>query len=88
MYIISVEGMEDGAYAVQNENGDKVVFFFEELDDAKRYAMMLEEDQHPSMCVLEVNSKRAVEVCEKTGVKYTIITGNDIVIPPSEDDYI
>lgn len=89
MYIITVEGMEDdGAYAVENTKGVKVVFFFEELDDAERYAMMLEEDGHPEMHVLEVNAKNAIHVCEKSGINYTVITSNDIVIPPTDDDFI
>ena len=29
----------DGAYAVQDNQGDKVLFLFEEEDDAERYAM-------------------------------------------------
>jgi len=34
----------EGAYAVHDENGDKVLFMFESQDDAERYAMMVEED--------------------------------------------
>jgi hypothetical protein len=89
MYIITVEGMEDeGAYAVENNKGEKVVFFFEEIDDAQRYAILLEGDGHPEMHVLEVNPKHAIDVCEQTGIKYTVITSNDIVIPPTDDDFI
>ena len=43
MHIITVKGMKDeGAYAVLNEYGEKIVFMFEQKDDASRYAMMLE----------------------------------------------
>ena len=87
MYIITVEGMEDeGAYAVHNEFGEKVVFLFEEKDDAYRYALQLEADDHPSMTVVEVNDKLAVGACEQASIKYTIISEDDIVVPPPEND--
>ena len=42
MFIITIEGMEDeGAFAVKDAMGDKVVFLFEEEDDAMRYAIQL-----------------------------------------------
>ena len=43
MYLLTLKTRkEDGAYAVQDSQGDKVLFLFEEEDDAERYAMMLE----------------------------------------------
>ena len=43
MFIITVEGMEnEGAFAVKDSIGDKVVFLFEEEDDAMRYSIQLE----------------------------------------------
>ena len=36
----------EGAYAVHDENGDKVLFMFESHDDAQRYAMMVDEDEN------------------------------------------
>ena len=46
MFILTVEGKEDkGAYSVVNDTGDKILYLFEEEDDATRYAMQL-EDEH------------------------------------------
>ena len=46
MYLLTLKTRkEDGAYAVQDSHGDKVLFLFEEEDDAERYAMMLEDDE-------------------------------------------
>ena len=46
MYLLTLKTRkEDGAYAVQDRHGDKVLFLFEEEDDAERYAMMLEDDE-------------------------------------------
>ncbi|MDP6304223.1 MAG: DUF3110 domain-containing protein, partial [Candidatus Nitrosopelagicus sp.] len=46
MYLLSLKGSRDeGAYAVQDNHGHKVLFLFEEEDDAVRYAMMLEDQE-------------------------------------------
>ena len=73
---------DDGAYAVLNEFGEKIVFMFENQDDANRYAMLLEEQGDPPMEVVEVKDRVAIGACERTGTKYTIIRNDDIVIPP------
>ena len=87
MFIITLRGMEDaGAYSVKDELGDKVVFMFEEEDDADRYAMMMKEDGDKDMVVIEVQDSVAITACERGKVRYTIITKNDIVIPPQSDD--
>ena len=39
MYILTISGQEEeGAYAVEDDYGDKTLFFFQEEDDAERYA--------------------------------------------------
>ena len=87
MFIITVEGMEDeGAFAVKDASGEKVVFLFTEEDDAYRYALQLEANDSPDMTVVEVQDSVAVHACEKAGVRYTIITEEDIVVPPPEED--
>ena len=84
MYILTIDGREDeGAYSVVNEDGDHVLYIFEKEDDAIRYAMMLEESRdYPDMHVMEVEPKAMISLCETHGYEYTIITPNDIVIPP------
>ena len=85
MYILTIYGKEkEGAYSVQNEDGDHVLYLFQDKDDANRYAMLLEEeDTFPEMNVLEVDHDMMASVCETHGYEYTVITPNDIVIPPS-----
>jgi hypothetical protein len=86
MYILTVEGREnEGAYSVVNECGEKVLYIFEDIDDAERYAMMLEENDFPEISVVEVDDKLIVKTCEAYDYQYTIITPNDIVIPPDTD---
>lgn len=87
MYIITVEGKEEeGAYSVTNEDGDQVLYLFQEEDDAVRFAMMLEEkDGYPSMHVIEVEADAILKACEIYGYPHFIFTPHDIVIPPEED---
>jgi len=83
MHIITVKGMKDeGAYAVLNPYGEKVVFLFQDRDDAERYALMLEDNGDPEMDVIEVKDNVAIGACVRTGTRYTVISSDDIVIPP------
>jgi hypothetical protein len=88
MYILTIDGLEDqGAFSVADEDGDKVLYMFEEEDDASRYAMLLEEDGYPELNVMEVDDELIFHVCEINEHKYTVITPNDIVVPPIKQDY-
>ena len=90
MFILTVKGKEtEGAYSVIDEEGENILYLFQEEDDAVRYAMMLEEEGSPEMHVIEIEDEVMVKTCEMHGYEYTIITPDDIVIPPSLDhDFI
>ena len=92
MFILTVEGKErEGAYSVANDLGEKVLYIFEEEDDATRYAMMLEEENYPDMTLLEIEDEVIIKTCEQNGYHYTIITPNDIIVPPDvtvKNDFI
>ena len=88
MYLLTLrDKREEGAYAVDDGYGDKVLFLFEEEDDAERYAMMLEleKDGDKEMDVIEVDDDLAIKTCKMHNYKYAVITPNDIVIPPKHD---
>lgn len=85
MYLLTLKGRkEDGAYAVSDKYGEKVLFFFEDQDDAFRYALMLEDDEDydKEMEVIEVDDDLAIKTCKAYNYKYAVITPNDIVVPP------
>lgn len=83
MFLLTLKDKkDDGAYAVQDQYGNKVLFLFEEEDDATRYAMMIEDQEDQEMDVVEVDSELAIKTCRMYNYKYSIITPNDIVIPP------
>ena len=48
-----------------------------------RFAMMLEDEGYPEMHVMEVEDAIMIKTCEMHGYNYTVITEDDIVIPPS-----
>jgi len=90
MFILTINGKEtEGAYSVIDDEGENILYLFEEEDDAVRYAMMLEEDGSPEMHVIEIEDDIMIRTCEMHGYQYTVITPNDIVIPPKIDhDFI
>jgi hypothetical protein len=79
---------EEGAYAVKDKHGSKVLFMFEEEDDALRYAQLLELDHGVEMSTIEIDRDIAIKACEMYNYNYSVITPNDIVIPPAVDDNI
>ena len=83
MFLLTLKDRkDDGAYAVQDPYGHKVLFLFEEEDDATRYALMLEDQEDAEMDVVEVDAELAIKTCKMYNYKYSIITSDDIVIPP------
>ena len=85
MYILTVKDREDdGAYSVTNEQGVKVLYIFEEEDDATRFSIMLEDNDYPEMNVMEVEDELILRTCDIHNYKYSIITPNDMVIPPKD----
>ena len=90
MYLLTLKTRrEDGAYAVQDRHGDKVLFLFEEEDDAERYAMMMnDEEDNASLNVIEIEDGLAIRTCKMYNYKYAVITPNDIVVPPPKNDNV
>ena len=90
MFLLTLRGKkDDGAYAVQDNFGDKVLFLFEQEDDAVRYAMMMREiagDEETPMDVVEVDGELAIRTCNVYNYKYAVITPNDFVMPPKNDN--
>ena len=86
MYLLTLKDKrETGVYGVEDKTGHKVLFLFEQEDDAERYAMMLMDDEDNSdMIVIEIDDDLALRTCKVNNYKYAIITENDIIIPPKK----
>ena len=83
MFILTIHGKEnEGAYSVEDDGGDQILYLFQDEDDAMRYAMMLENNGSPDMHVIEVEDEVMIRTCEIHDYRYAIITPNDIVVPP------
>ena len=91
MFLLSLQHRkDDGAFAVQDSNGDKVLFLFEEEDDAERYKLMLQDeeiDTERTMEIIEVADDLAIKTCSMYNYKYAVITPDDLVIPNSNDKF-
>tara|TARA_B100000900_G_scaffold289859_1_gene248715 strand:+ start:201 stop:485 length:285 start_codon:yes stop_codon:yes gene_type:complete len=89
MYLLTLKHRkDDGAYAVQDIEGDKVLFLFQQEDDAARYAMMLENQDMKhlkKMEIIEVDDDLAIKTCTMYNYKYAVITPDDLVIPLNND---
>ncbi len=90
MYLLTLKDKrDDGAYAVLNRYGEKVLFMFEEEDDAERYAMMMnDEEENAALNVIEIEDALAIRTCKMYNYKYAVITPNDIVVPPPKNDNV
>ncbi len=90
MYLLTLKDRrDDGAYAVLNRYGEKVLFMFEEEDDAERYAMMIgDQEDNADLNVVEIDDSLAIMTCKRYNYKYAVITSNDIVVPPPKNDNV
>jgi|TARA_B100000282_G_scaffold158555_1_gene114547 hypothetical protein len=86
MYILTLSpDGEEGAFTVVDDDGEEMLYLFEEKDDATRFAIQLEatEEDDVSVDVVEVDDEMIIKVCEFNETNYSIITKNDIVTPPN-----
>lgn len=87
MFILCLKGKEDeGAYAISNNYGERILLMFEEEDDAERYIGMLEADDFPTLVSVKVDPESMINMCEKTGYEFQIISPDELLIPPSHNE--
>ena len=88
MWLLTEEGRREGAYAVKDSIGDKVLLLFQSEDHPVIYKLQLADGEHIDMEVVEVDEDVAIKACEMYNYKYSVITTNDFVIPPLQDDSV
>ena len=73
-----------GVYAVRDDNTvDRVVQIFVDKDDAVRYYEMLKDNDYPRKLRIKFMEEDDVKFsCKNYGYKFSVITPDDIVIPP------
>jgi hypothetical protein len=87
MYIITLQDEPSGIYSVFNDSEDRIIPLFEQEDDALRYLFLLEEvNDNPDLEILEVEPDLIITACRSQGQKYSIITADDLIIPPPDKE--
>jgi hypothetical protein len=83
MFVITLKGHPQGIYSVFDEKDQRIVPLFMEEDDADRYVMQLAEDEeNPELEILEAEAEHIINSCRAQNQKYSIITPDDLIIPP------
>lgn len=85
MFIVTLEDndQQQGAFSIINDEGEKVILFFQEYDDAERYKLLLEDQGFPDLDIVEYEDDVVLKTVQITGHEYTIITPYDLVVPPN-----
>tara|TARA_B100000287_G_scaffold377245_1_gene378936 strand:- start:413 stop:682 length:270 start_codon:yes stop_codon:yes gene_type:complete len=83
MFVITLKGHPQGIYSVFDAKDQRIVPLFVEEDDADRYVMQLAEDEeNPELEILEAEAEHIINSCRAQNQKYSIITPDDLIIPP------
>jgi len=83
MFVITLKGHPQGIYSVFDAKDERIVPLFVEGDDADRYVMALaEDDENPELEVLEAEAEHIINSCRAQNQKFSIITPDDLIIPP------
>lgn len=83
MFVLIDKG-SGGVYAVKDEdNLERVVQMFVDKDDADRYyGLLVANDYDRELEVMEVDEETVKFNCRGHGYRFSVITPDDIVIPP------
>jgi hypothetical protein len=85
MYIITLKDFPSGIFSVFDDTKNRIIPLFEHQDDATRYLLQLElSNSTPELEVLDVEHEIIVDACRNHGQKYSIISSDDLIIPPDD----
>ena len=85
MFVITLKDHPQGIYSVFDTKEQRIVPLFEDSDDAIRYVMQLaDDDENPELQVVNVEPEQIIHACRSQGQKWSIITADDLIVPPDE----
>ena len=85
MFVLTLKDHPQGIYSVFDESEIRIVPLFIEQDDAVRYVMALaEDDENPELQIMDVEPEHIINACRSQGQRYSIISPDDLIIPPDE----
>ncbi len=83
MFVITLKDNPQGIYSVFDAKEQRIVPIFIEEDDADRYVIQLESDEeNPELEVVETEPEQIIHACRAQGQKFSIISGDEFIIPP------
>jgi len=83
MFVITLKDNPQGIYSVFDAKEQRIVPIFIEEDDADRYVIQLESDEeNPELEVVETEPEQIIYACRAQGQKFSIISGDEFIIPP------
>tara|TARA_B100001996_G_scaffold361880_1_gene328967 strand:- start:389 stop:649 length:261 start_codon:yes stop_codon:yes gene_type:complete len=86
MFILT-EKDTGGVYALPNNDNVKTVHMFEQEDDAVRYLEQLQAiDYKRTLELMEIDVDAVAINCDKFGYAYSIVTKNDLILPPTKSE--
>ena len=85
MFVITLKDHPQGIYSVFDKDEQRIVPLFELQDDEVRYVMQLAEDEeNPELQVMNVEPDHIINACRSQGQKWSIITSDDLIVPPDD----
>jgi hypothetical protein len=86
MFILTLKNKPEGVFSVvDDDNGEQIIPIFEGEDDAERYQEQLEfQTNRYKLQVVEIQEEIIVAACTERDQKYSIITEDDFIVPPTE----
>ena len=83
MFVITLKDHPQGIFSVFDEKEVRIIPLFEQADDALRYVMQLSEDEeNPDLQIMNVEPEHIIHACRAQGQRYSIISADDLIIPP------
>ena len=82
MFVLTIANQPEGVFSLHDDDENRVIPIWTEVDDANRYLMMIEEEEYPPMQVVEMEDHVIIGACQDRGQKFSIITPDDFIIPP------
>ena len=81
---LTIANQPEGVFSLHDDDENRVIPIWTEVDDANRYLMMIEEEEYPPMQVVEMEDHVIIGACQDRGQRFSIITPDDFLIPPDD----
>ena len=86
MFVLTVANPPEGVFSLHDDDENRVIPIWTEVDDGNRYLMMIQEEDYPDMQVVEMEDHVIIGACQDRGQRFSIITPDDFLIPPDDPD--